>query len=751
MTKTIFSLFIGGIVSKVPAKNIDLKDFIKLIKSDRYKNQIQTIRICKDKDRQGYFKSLLDFCIPSGTFTTRATEVLLKDKMKEASGILSLDVDEYTGNYTKLKEVIKKDEYVYAVFDSPRQKLKIFINVPPEMNNDLFWRRWFEACKFFGKRWGCEFDELKDITRACFVSWDENAYCNVDAKLFEGIADIEEFNRQIKPITYDALTKGIEKGNRNEALFSLGCSLMHKGVEPAYIEELLKAANKKNTPPLSDSELQRIFKNIFNYRKEETKEESEDPEIIEDEIQEIKQDIWFEDDKGKKKLSHLELAKSIIKLHNIVTIGKRKQESYYYNGKIFSDGGVNFIGKKCQELTDGKIRVNDVNEVIAHIQRTTSQNIDVFNNAPLNLIPFENGVYDLDIKELLPHDPKYNFTFLIPHKFDISITCPKIEAFLLEVLGSKEEVKLAQEFIGYCLYRKYFIKKAWIIKGDQDTGKTTLINLINIFVGNENTSGVSLHKVIYDKFAASRLYSKLLNFYDDLPMQDLKDTGAFKIATGGGFISGEKKFGDSFEFMNYAKFLFATNYFIILNDKNQIEDMAYYGRYLITLCENVFDKKTMDRDILEKMTTPEEMSGLINFALEGLQRLLENGSFTYSRTPSENQILMEKNSNSIVGFIQDCVMEEEGAWLATNDLYEAYLSYCHENTLPKESKDKFSKVFSKKATYVLPKQHDAMVDSQLKKNLRGYINVAFHNNYNTFFKTIYKFKYIDNKIIKYNV
>ncbi len=217
-------------------------------------------------------KSKLDFCIPSGIFTTRSNEVLLKDKMKEASGILSLDVDDYKGDYTLLKQTIKSDEYTLAVFDSPRKKLKIFVNVPPEIDNDLFWRRWVSACKFFGKRWGCEFDELKDITRACFVSYDPDAYYNPDAKVFTEIADKGVFNEKIKPVTYDALTKGITKGNRNEALFSLGCSLMHKKTPAAYMEVLLKEANKKNNPPMTDYELQQIFKNIFKYKKEVKKE-----------------------------------------------------------------------------------------------------------------------------------------------------------------------------------------------------------------------------------------------------------------------------------------------------------------------------------------------------------------------------------------------------------------------------------------------------------------------------------------------
>ena len=281
-TQLRFSFFVGGIIATVPIRQIELVDFITLIRTDKYEDQIITLRNEKDKNKQHILKSKLDFCIPSGVFTTRDSQIVLKDKMQEASGIMSLDVDEYKGDYKKLKDIIKGDEFTAAIFNSPRSKLKIFVKVPAEIDNDLFWRRWVAACGFFGKRWQCEFDELKDITRACFVSWDEDAYYNKDSKVFEEIADKEVFKEKIKPTNYSILERGVVKGNRNEALLSFGASLMHKNTPPAYIKEMLLVANKKNDPPVSDVELEKIFTNIFKYQEEEEKPavDAKLPEIL---------------------------------------------------------------------------------------------------------------------------------------------------------------------------------------------------------------------------------------------------------------------------------------------------------------------------------------------------------------------------------------------------------------------------------------------------------------------------------------
>jgi len=39
-----------------------------------------------------------------------------------------------------------------------------------------------------------------------------------------------------------------------------------------------------------------------------------------------------------------------------------------------------------------------------------------------------------------------------------------------------------------------------------------------------------------------------------------------------------------------------------------------------------------DKTLLSKLTTEQELSGLLNKTLEGLNRLKQNGDFTYSRT-----------------------------------------------------------------------------------------------------------------------
>jgi putative DNA primase/helicase len=51
---------------------------------------------------------------------------------------------------------------------------------------------------------------------------------------------------------------------------------------------------------------------------------------------------------------------------------------------------------------------------------------------------------------------------------------------------------------------------------------------------------------------------------------------------------------------------------------------------VIFSCENVFEGDSKDTSLINKLTTLDEMSGLLNLALNGLRQLIENGEFDYT-------------------------------------------------------------------------------------------------------------------------
>ena len=336
-----------------------------------------------------------------------------------------------------------------------------------------------------------------------------------------------------------------------------------------------------------------------------------------------------------------------------------------------------------------------------------------------------NGILDIETGQLLDHNPSFLFLHTLPVNYDPEADCPEIKKFLEEIL-SLQDISVIQEWFGYMLYRSYFIKKALIAVGEKDTGKTTLLILMASFIGKENVSGVSLQRLASDKFAAAQFYNKHLNLFDDLSFKDINDNGGFKIATGGGLITGEYKFGDQFQFENYSKLTFSCNKIPSVKDAN---DEAYFSRWIVIQFNNVVTSP--NKFLRDRLTTPQELSGLLNFALTGLKRLIANQEFSYTKDADEIKEEMLRSGSVCANFVYDCLEEETGAWISKEVMYEKFASYARSKKLPVGTVIYFGKKLPKYATYITDsKQQITDPISGQKKQATGWRNVKFKTGSN---------------------
>jgi len=484
--------------------------------------------------------------------------------------------------------------------------------------------------------------------------------------------------------------------------------------------------------PLSEGEEEVSEEELIKYREEwvlkKGIEGAEKQKIEKEYIWNVNYD---KDGKEKsRKLIHENIAEVLRKKTHFKTIGEHKPEILVYEEGVYKTGGENKIKKQIEYLTDHRAKHHDVNEVVGHIQRQTFCDRDIFIQEPY-LICVGNGILNILNLKLEPHSPKIPFTQKIEWDYKPEADCPNIKQFLKEVLKSGD-IKIVEEHLGYTLYRGYFVKKALICVGGGNTGKTTFLNLNVAFIGEQNISSVSLHRLLYDKFAGASLYNKLLNIYDDLSFKDINATGEFKIVTGGGYVSAEKKFGDQFQFKNHAKLLFATNKISSVKDT---DDEAYFDRWIILFFNNVFDSNNSktNNHILKELITPEEMSGLLNLAIIGLKRLLKNQKFSYDKTAEENKNIMEKNSNSTSAFIQDCLIENVGGWVSKQDLYTFFCEYLKKEGLGRITIEKFGRSIKAKAPFIQESKKDKTT---------GWLNVGINQTIHTLYELIFKKKNI---------
>lgn len=433
----------------------------------------------------------------------------------------------------------------------------------------------------------------------------------------------------------------------------------------------------------------------------------------EDEEKELRQEFIKSKAKGTYKL-----AEYLTRKFSIITIGEKEREMYVYRDGVYFQAENEIIFPEIQRILGDAVTKAAKLETFHKIADMTSSARSIFSSCPVNFIPLKNGVYNRDTRTLLSHSPDYKFTYQLPVIYNKDADCPVTKKFLEDRLSDYQRETVV-EWLGYYFYRQYLFKKAIIFVGEGDTGKTTLLETIFFLLGKENISSVSLQKMTSDRFAAAHLYDKHGNLVDELSAKDVSDTGNFKIATGGGSISGEYKYGNQFSFQNFSKFTFACNK---IPDVTDFDDEAYFNRWMVIRFEKTIEHKIPD--FIKNLQTEEERSGLFNLAMEGLDRLLENGKFTYAKSAVDTKLEMMRSGSSIAQFAAQAVAQEAGAELGKDEMYEAYSAFCVSRGLAIETKDLFGKKFLFYVAYATEGLIYDTTTANKGKRVRGWRNVV---------------------------
>lgn len=361
--------------------------------------------------------------------------------------------------------------------------------------------------------------------------------------------------------------------------------------------------------------------------------------------------------------------------YNFMTMQDNK-EIFYHNGYCYRPNGETIINNLVEYYLDDLSTEHRKKEVVGFIRDNEYFPRDIF-DPPLNHINMENGIYNIDTGELIPHSYIALFVNKIPIKYNPKADCPKIKKFFSEVVY-EGDIPTLQELFGYCLYRRYHIHKAVMLVGGGKNGKSTLLRLLIKFLGEENVSNKELQSIIYNRFSLASLFGKYANVASDISDKALKITGLFKMITGEDRIEAEKKFKDSFRFTNYAKLIFSANKVPISED----ESYAFFRRWILISFPNTFEGKKCNPNILEQITTEKEMSGLFNWAVDGLKRLLKNGDFSNIKSIEDVMEQYKTMSNPMYEYCNEFLIHNAGEYIFKSELWVHYVKWCKRKKLP---------------------------------------------------------------------
>jgi P4 family phage/plasmid primase-like protien len=355
---------------------------------------------------------------------------------------------------------------------------------------------------------------------------------------------------------------------------------------------------------------------------------------------------------------------------------KDNEEIYYYDFKrgVYTQGGEWLIKEQC-EILYPEVRTHNVQEVINHIKRRTGVIRSKFDSDSLQILNLQNGLLNIQTGEFREHSPNHLSLIQLPVSFNENAKCPQILKFLGQVLHP-QDVFTALQIFGYCLYKSAVYEKAVMLVGPGSNCKGVFIKLVEALVGLENTSHASLQDLDKYKYASADLYCKMVNTFADLKADKLTSTGMFKTLVSGDSIRAQRKYGQPFSFRNVAKLIFSANKIPDSEDKSY----AYYRRWVILPFDNLFEGESKDTSLINKLTTPEELSGLLNLALIALRQLHKNGGFKNVAVEKIRKEY-EENSNTVKVFLEDkCVVDLTAPeyYTLTTNVYNEYLLACKE-------------------------------------------------------------------------
>lgn len=408
------------------------------------------------------------------------------------------------------------------------------------------------------------------------------------------------------------------------------------------------------------------------------------------------------------------LIKDLIDEYHFKTLVDTHEILVYQNG-YWKYRGEEMIEYECKRrIPDSTLLTKHrVSEIIAHIQWSTYCERDTFNRQP-HLINLENGIFNLRDNTLHPHSPEVLSTIRIPVEYDAAARCPAIEKFLSEVLRP-ENIDVILEMFGYCLIPDYRLQKAFLFLGDGANGKSTLLNVLKLFIGRYNCSNIPWQALESDKFAMAALDGKLVNIFADLPAQNINHTGNFKMLTGGDPIGADKKFKDRFSFENFARLVFSANKPPQIRDE---DSFAFWRRWVLIDFPNEFTGGKDDKNLLQKLTTKQELSGLLNLALEHLRTLLSSGQYSYTGTEENVTEQYLTAADPVYGFLQAvCDSDPEGT-VPKDTLYELFTRYCTTNKIPLKKPNSFARAVQNQTTIQVRSARQGGENNRVWKGIR---------------------------------
>ena len=368
--------------------------------------------------------------------------------------------------------------------------------------------------------------------------------------------------------------------------------------------------------------------------------------------------------------------------------GKHSLQIYVYENGVYRlyapDMFQGIIRDIIADYSRELVAMRDVKETYDQLVKDRNYIRQEDLNADESIINFRNGLLKIsaDRLELIPHDPQVLSTIQIPCDWIAEEQpTPVFDSFLNTLTNHTPDInRFLLEWIGLVIsnIRGSRCKKALIMHGPGDTGKSILKSFAEHLLGKGNFIGIDLAE-IEARFGTGAIFGTRLAGSSDMSYVSVSELKTFKKLTGGDSIFGEFKGQQGFEYVYGGLLWFCTN----KPPKFGGDDGKWvYDRIMLLECPNVIPKEQQDKMLLDKLYT--ESEGIVCKAVNALRNVIRNGYCI------EEPLSMQKarenymhSNSSVISFFEECMAKRQDTRIedqcTAGRVYKVYCAWCDDN------------------------------------------------------------------------
>ena len=292
------------------------------------------------------------------------------------------------------------------------------------------------------------------------------------------------------------------------------------------------------------------------------------------------------------------------------------------------------------------------------------------------LVNLRNGTFEISPKgsKLRGHDMNDFLRHQLDFDYRPSATAPLFESFLNRVLPDKTCQMVLAEFFGSVFIKTETLKleKALLLYGSGANGKSVIYELLTFLLGEKNVSSFSLASLMDSTgYYRAMIGDKLLNFASEIS-GDL-EVGLFKQLASGEPVTARMIFSAPIEVRNYAKLAFNTNTL----PKNVEHTHAFFRRFLIIPFLVTIPEAEQDKELVKKIINAGELSGIFNWVLEGLRRVMAQKGFTHSDAINAELAKYKSEADNVSLFLEECnYVQDVTESMSVKGLSDEYSAFC---------------------------------------------------------------------------